>query len=606
MNDIMKQIFNFILISVLALSLSSCNKWLDVNTDPDSPTNTTASCAARLPWIQHAYGYAYGNASTTVSVAIGTLASRSSYSGYEDYAPGTGAGPTTPYQQWFIDGASNVNDLIVKAEAEGAWHYIGAAKVVQAMGYVLMADIYGEIPFTEAVGNSLTPKYDDGKTIYEGCLALLDDALTYFAKTQATTATPLSKGDNWNEGDVNKWIKLAHGLKARWLNNLSKKSSYNPTEILKELEQGPASNAENTIVDHINSPSDMVGDPLIGDPLKSSFIFDCAAWGSWGRINQWYMNLLTNDYTGGTKEVDPRIDKLVPSCERWADLNGDGVKEKFFVRTKGVDLINGTVRVESGSAPLDPQFNTTTKKWSINSTDEKRLGDTVYLQIRSLCAMISGAGYDGNSTRTWADGTVMTTGTFYSRPEAPTDVMTYHEMCFIKAEVLLRKGDAAGALAAYQAGIKAHIEHMNAKLASYGGDKQNPSRNPMPQADIDAFMKSKVVTGPITMSKIMLQKYIAMSFTVQNWNDMRRFDYSVNGKFGEVYVDFDRPNKFKQTPTSAEYFPGTAKTDPTYWFRRFRHCSHEINYNSANLKASNEKALKPDIWSVPVWWDTAE
>ena len=40
--------------------------------------------------------------------------------------------------------------------------------------------INGEMPFTEALSSALTPAYDDGKTIYEGCIALLDEALEEF------------------------------------------------------------------------------------------------------------------------------------------------------------------------------------------------------------------------------------------------------------------------------------------------------------------------------------------------------------------------------------------------------------------------------------------
>ncbi len=596
-------------MSVLALSLSSCNDWLDVNVDPSNPTNVVASCAARLPWIQHAYGYAYANAAVTAATITGHLATASSYAAYETWAPGTGAGPTTPYQQWFVDGASNVQDLITKAKAESAWHYIGAAHTVNAMGFILMADIYGEIPYKEAVGLSLNPKYDDGKTIYEGCLAELDSAITYFQKTQPATATSLADGDNWNGGNVQKWIKLCYGLKARCYNNMSKKSSmYDPAKILEAVSKGPQSNTDGTIINHIDSASDMVGDPLIGDPLKTSFVFDVAAWGTWGRIAKWYQDLLENSFTGGSRVEDPRTSKLVPSAQHHLMIpdksNPGQLKDSvFFLRTKGVDLIYSNIKTSGG--PAAPNYNVTTKKWYTSVTS--RQGDTAYLQIRSLCAMISGAGYNEVSTRTWADGTVMTTGTFYSRPDAPTDVLTYHEMCFIKAEVYFRQGNKVEALKAYQDGVKAHIDLMQAKLRTWAGDKLNPDRNPMNDAAITAFLKSAAIaqtTSELTMAKIMQQKYIAMSFTVQNWNDMRRFDYSTPGNFGVVYPDFDRPYAFSST--SMQYFPGTSKTDVNYWFRRFNQCSHEINYNIDNLKASNSMAGKPEIWSVPVWWDTKD
>jgi hypothetical protein len=41
-------------------------------------------------------------------------------------------------------------------------------------------------------------------------------------------------------------------------------------------------------------------------------------------------------------------------------------------------------------------------------------------------------------------------------------------------------------------------------------------------------------------------------------------------------------------------------------YRRIKQCSHEINYNSENLKASNAHALSDDVWAQPVWWDIAE
>ena len=151
------------------------------------------------------------------------------------------------------------------------------------------------------------------------------------------------------------------------------------------------------------------------------------------------------------------------------------------------------------------------------------------------------------------------------------------------------------------------MELMNAKLKTWAGDKLNPDRNPMKDSDITAFLASKAIAqteSELTMAKIMQQKFIAMSFTVQNWNDMRRFNYSTPGAFGVVYPDFDRPMAFSSTST--QYFPGAAKTDENYWFRRFKQCSHEINYNQESLKASNSKALLPEIWSVPVWWDKAE
>ena len=38
---------------VLAMGLTSCESWLDVNQDPDNPTAESATPDIRLPWIQN-------------------------------------------------------------------------------------------------------------------------------------------------------------------------------------------------------------------------------------------------------------------------------------------------------------------------------------------------------------------------------------------------------------------------------------------------------------------------------------------------------------------------------------------------------------------------
>lgn len=606
----MKKIIYISLISVLVLSFSSCSKWLDINVNPDSPTNVVASVSSRLPWIQHHYGYSYGAASVRASMITGQITSRT-FTSTNGTLPAWNpsiAASTTPYQQWFVGSAANLEDLITKAEKEEAWHYIGAAYTIHAMGFMLMTDWYGEMPYAEALSSSLSPKYDDGKTIFEGCLANLDKALEYFQKSQPATATPLAKGDNWNGGDVQKWIKLIYGLKARWLNNLSKKSSYNPTAILDALSKAPQSNADNTSINHVNDLSDMTGDVLFGDPLKTSFIFDSGAWSDWARFTKFFTDLLDNTYEGGSAIEDPRADKILPSAQHYTKvLNTETGEYEYvsnFIRTKGVDVINSDIRLKNG--PMLATYDVATKKYKINTTNPDRMGDTSYVTIRALCAMTGATSPE--SAYVASDGTILSTGSFYARPESPTPIITYFEMCFIKAEVLFRQGDKPGALNAYKEGIRAHMDYMNAKLRSYG-NTINPGKKPMDETDIANFLASPAVaqtTGELTMAKIMQQKFIAMSFTQQNWNDMRRFNFSAGniGNFGVVYPGFDRPYEFGST--AATKFPGTSKTDDNYWFRRMGQCSHEVNYNSANMKESNPKAFDVDIWSVPVWWDTQE
>jgi hypothetical protein len=150
---------------------------------------------------------------------------------------------------------------------------------------------------------------------------------------------------------------------------------------------------------------------------------------------------------------------------------------------------------------------------------------------------------------------------------------------------------------------------MQAKLTSWkaaGYAVTNPDMAPMNQSDINAYLSGNAVagSGTLTMSDIMLQKYVAMGCSVENWNDMRRFNFSAGnvGSFGVVYPGYDRGPLF----AGGALYTGSGKTDPRYWQRRWAlPTTLELNYNLTNALAVNPHATDANIWSMPVWWDCA-
>jgi hypothetical protein len=95
-----------------------------------------------------------------------------------------------------------------------------------------------------------------------------------------------------------------------------------------------------------------------------------------------------------------------------------------------------------------------------------------------------------------------------------------------------------------------------------------------------------------------------MGCSIENWNDMRRFNFSAGnvGGFGVVYPGYQRGPLF----TGGAQLTGTAPTDVRYWIRRYAlPPTYEINYNSINTLALNPHATDVNIWSMPVWWDCA-
>ena len=645
----MKKLLYIISGLILFAGIASCDKFLDVNSDPNYATSEKTPVDLRLPWIQNYFGYVWGIAGMRATTMGGLLT--------QTYASGANSNLaawnplqsscTTIYQNWYIASAVNIEPMIAKAEETGAYHYIGAGYCIYAMGFMMMLDIHGELPITEAFKFKTDPAYDDGKAMYEICMDYLDKAIEYLNKTQDVTPNTklLSKGDMWYGGDVSKWLKLCYGLKARYMLKISKKAEFNGDAILAALNNALQSNNDNAIMKHFNVAGDQTNF-TVADPYQTNVFWNCVAYGATQRLTRWYVNLLTNNFSGGSGVIDPRLSKLVPAIMTNVRLNAAGQIASYeWARDIGVDMLESDIRRESGPTAVVFATADVTMTYSIpddaaraafyasmaplhattlddaartvrvvyqrgtsysSSTDYRRAGDTVYVNMRANSMSTSGrAPNDMYYYPAAGFNYVAGTGAFYSRPNSDTDFLTYAEMCFIKAEVYFRKGDLANAHVAYRAGIQAHFDRMQIRLEQWrAAGTANPDEMPMDAADIAAYMASAAVAqspGELTMSKIMLQKTIALGFDFEIWNDMRRFNYSAGniGNFGVVYPDLKRPREF----TAVNIMVGSSPTDLTYWPRRFSQSTHESNYNLTQLLKSNKLAMTDPIWSCPVWWD---
>lgn len=600
-------------ICLAAFSLTSCSDWLDVNTDPENPSSNSATYQSRLAHIEFYTNHAQQIAAYRSNMITGDWIRNSGTYWSLSYWLPTASITTTAYQWWFVGACCNILDMYDKAVAAEAWHYAGVAKVIRAYGFMLMTDLYGEMPYTDAVGENATPYYDNGKTIYIGCLKELDEGIEYLQKDQNPSLPSLAVGDYWNSGDANKWLKFAYLLKARFCVKLNKKANgsyldgkYDADAILDALAHGPQSNNDNTIIRHTDdngATHDVLGwnEPVDYSPLYSV----CGMNGGILATKVLYDNL-TNFCGYGVE--DPRADHILP----WAISvkSSDTPKEIKWKgdwrRTLGVDMITENSPSISGG-PLRASFDT---KWFINTKNEFRLGDTIYIESTS-----SSKGYAKNvdllyRRKAGVDAS-RESGSFYSRVSSPTYVGTYMEACFIKAEVLFNKGDANGAFDAYKTGIRASIELMNDQLKTWCDEdpslEECPSFTPMVQSEIDNFLANGIGTaGNLTLGKILTQKRIAMLYSVELWNDMRRYDYDPN-----LFIGWDIPIKHSFEANALKAVP-QGKT-----LRRWQQCSHERNYNSSNLAAIGAEVpgadtsldqwnSADDVWTINVWWDSPQ
>ena len=102
------------------------------------------------------------------------------------------------------------------AEEDGLVRHIGIAQFIQAYVFTAMVDCFGDIPYSEAgLGSeNLNPKVDDGASIYDAALILLDQAIANF-QAEASVNPAI---DFYYNNDYEKWVKAANTLKMRLYN----------------------------------------------------------------------------------------------------------------------------------------------------------------------------------------------------------------------------------------------------------------------------------------------------------------------------------------------------------------------------------------------------
>ncbi len=118
-----------------------------------------------------------------------------------------------PFQEIYsAGGLLSLRTVQASAEAEGDAKYQGMAQVLEALLIGTTADIWGDIPYSEAVGENPTPAFDPQQEVYAAVQALLDEAITNLGGAgNGPGAVDLFFG-----GNATQWIQVARTLKARY------------------------------------------------------------------------------------------------------------------------------------------------------------------------------------------------------------------------------------------------------------------------------------------------------------------------------------------------------------------------------------------------------
>ncbi|MBL0685130.1 SusD/RagB family nutrient-binding outer membrane lipoprotein [Aquimarina mytili] len=117
------------------------------------------------------------------------------------------------HNQTFSGILADVRALEPLTLEEELYQHLAMSQVLEAYIIVTLVDFFGDVPYSEALQGSsnLNPSVDDGASIYEAALSLLDDAIINFDKD--SSAEP--NLDLFYNKDWDKWIKAANTLKMK-------------------------------------------------------------------------------------------------------------------------------------------------------------------------------------------------------------------------------------------------------------------------------------------------------------------------------------------------------------------------------------------------------
>src|SRR5436190_3595723 len=110
-------------------------------------------------------------------------------------------------------GLIDVRKVETDARAANDRIWLGIAQVYEAFVVGTAADLWGDIPYREAVGSVATPTLDPQMQVYGDVQSVLDSAIINLGS--GIGAGP-SGADLVYGGNTAKWIAAAHTLKARF------------------------------------------------------------------------------------------------------------------------------------------------------------------------------------------------------------------------------------------------------------------------------------------------------------------------------------------------------------------------------------------------------
>lgn len=165
------------------LTFSACSEdFFDINTDPNNPETVTPRLVLPSAIAGSAYvigGY-YQHLGGVWSQHYTQSTGASQWVELEEFSLTEGSFDTQ-FQSLYADALEDYEYIRTESEKTQDWSFYLISTLMQAYTFHVLADLYEDIPFSEALKgvNVLTPKWESGPVVYDSILNRINTALSH-------------------------------------------------------------------------------------------------------------------------------------------------------------------------------------------------------------------------------------------------------------------------------------------------------------------------------------------------------------------------------------------------------------------------------------------
>ncbi|MBJ6110093.1 SusD/RagB family nutrient-binding outer membrane lipoprotein [Hymenobacter sp. BT523] len=251
-----QKFLGFALAGVIALGSVGCSvdSFLDVNANPNNPEIVPPTVL--LTNVLITTGFSNGNEINRItSLLVQHMAGTGTQSIPQDRYEIRGGLDNQWQFEIYAGSLENSKQLIDAAARTNSPSYAGIAKLLKAYNFAMTTDLWGDIPYSEALQglNKLQPRFDKQEDIYKGNSALGIQSLDALVKeglddlSKPSALNPTNADDPVYAGDLAKWRRMGNTLRLKLANTISRKEPALAKAIIDEVITGNnyiASNAD--------------------------------------------------------------------------------------------------------------------------------------------------------------------------------------------------------------------------------------------------------------------------------------------------------------------------------------------------------------------------